>query len=176
MHPHDLSLSLSLTREMSKRSHNEAGASASAPDHHRHRLAMQLEPSLAPHAGLPGVDGTSRFCYGIVAAAGSGAGAPGQELPGTLAAAIKKAERAAAASPPAVAPAGGGLPVGPGVTMEALQAPAGTALAPGAPGAPVTGSDASGVGGTAAGFDQMTGAFSWTAVGEAKVAGKVAPA
>lgn len=150
------------------------------PAHH-HRLAMQLEPSLAPHAGLPGLDGTSRFCYGIVAAKDSGS----STTPGALAAAIRKAELAAAASAtPAGAAAaagaskgaasGGGLPVGPGVSAAALEAPAGTAQAPGAPGAPITGGDTSGVGGVAAGFHPATGAYAGTAVGEAKVMGTVA--
>jgi hypothetical protein len=135
-----------------------------------------LEPTLAPHEGLPGVDGTSRFCYGVVSAAGGG----GTTKPGALAAAIHKAEQAAVASAGGagvgVAKASGGLPVGPAITPAALKAPAGTAAPPGAPGAPVTGGDTTGVGGTAAGFDPSTGAYTGTAVGAAKVAGTVAPA
>ena len=85
-------------------------------------LSMQLEPSLAPHDGLPGQHGTSRFCYGIIASKSGG----GMKA-GALAAAIHKAEQAAGSASPcsrgAKAGGGGGLLVGPAITLDALAAP-----------------------------------------------------
>ena len=36
-------------------------------------IPLDDAPRLVPHAGLPGVDGTTRFCYGFVTAGGAGA-------------------------------------------------------------------------------------------------------
>jgi hypothetical protein len=131
-------------------------------------LSMQLEPSLAPHDGLPGQHGTSRFCYGIIASKSGG----GMKA-GALAAAIHKAEQAAGSASPcsrgAKAGGGGGLLVGPAITLDALAAP-------GAPAPGGGGGDTTGVGGVAVGFDPATGAYAGTTVGEAKVAGTAAPA
>ena len=99
-----------------------ASASNPASSPHPHTHFAMLEPTLAPHEGLPGVDGTSRFCYGVVSAAGGG----GTTKPGALAAAIHKAEQAAVASAGGagvgVAKASGGLPVRPAITPAALYA------------------------------------------------------
>lgn len=87
----------------------------------RARYAPPLEdaPRLVPHAGLPGVDGTSRFCYGFVA---TGAASPS----------LASAPHAPAALDPSTPVSGAPADV-PAAAVGASTAPvaASTPLAPG---------------------------------------------
>ena len=99
-------------------------------------LSLDDAPRLVPHAGLPGTDGTSRFCYGFVTEAGAvaawarhhrkGGGGEGSVSGAAVAAPAEASARAGGApgalpnlAAPAGAPATGGAPTATATVWDA---------------------------------------------------------